>query len=64
MTNSSKGENVQVRIIRPIVNVKISMFSCIEDMLYSTVPPGVWSSYRQSYEDFFSPFLYCDLYSV
>jgi hypothetical protein len=54
MTNRSKGENIQVRIIRLIVNVKISMFSCTQDMLYSTVLPGVWSSYRQSCEDFFS----------
>jgi hypothetical protein len=41
MTNVLQGENVQVRIIRPNVNVNISMFSCIQDMLYSTVPPVV-----------------------
>jgi hypothetical protein len=33
MTNRSQGKNVQVQITRPVVNVKISMFSCIQDML-------------------------------
>jgi hypothetical protein len=56
MTSRSEWENIQVRIIQPIVNVKIGMFSCIQGMLYRTALPEVWSSYKQSCEDFF-PFL-------
>ena len=45
MTNVSQEENAKVRIILPIVNVKIITFHCIQYMLYIAVPPGVWSSY-------------------
>jgi len=41
MTNGSQGENANVRITLPIVNVTISIFPCIQYMLYIAVPPGV-----------------------
>jgi len=46
MTNESQEENANVRIILPIVYVKIITFPCIQYMLYIAVPPDVWSSYR------------------
>jgi len=54
MTNESQGENANGRIILLTVNVKIIIFPSIPYTLYIAVPPGVWSSYRQSYEDCFS----------
>ena len=41
MTNGSQGENAKVRIILSVVNVKINIFPCIQDMLYIATPPGV-----------------------
>jgi len=41
MTNGSQGENAKVRIILPIVNVKIIIFPCLQYMLYIAVPNGV-----------------------
>ena len=65
MTNVSQGENAIGRIILLTDNVKIIMVPCIQYMLYIAVLPGVWSSYRQSYEDCF-PFCtaICCVYNV
>ena len=41
MTNESQEENANVRIILPVVNVKIITFPCIQYMLYIAVHPGL-----------------------
>ena len=59
MTNVSRGENANVRIVLRNVIVKIITFHCIQYMLYIAVPPGIQLVLWR----FFS-LLYCDLLCV